>query len=427
MLFNSYTFLFLFLPAVLAGTFALARYRASYAVAWLVFASLFFYGWWSPRHVLLLVASIAFNYAAGEAIAKRGGKGSDDAFVIMWGAIAVNLAVLGYFKYAGFLVANVDALFGASMRMEAIVLPARHLVLHFHADRLSGRRLPRIPCDYGVVHVRAVRQLLSAPHRRPHSASPRDDAAVRGGDELPARTPRIWRRGSRSSPSAFSRRRSSRMASLLMRARYSIRPRAATHRGASRRGRRAVAFGLQLYFDFSAYSDMAVGLSKMLGIRMPINFESPYKATSIIEFWRRWHMTLSRFLRDYVYIPLGGNRRGIVRRYANLVVTMLLGGLWHGAAWTFVLWGAVHGAFLAVNHGWVRTRSRLPAGPSWVNSLGAGVGAVLTFVAVFGAWTIFRADDLPSALSILRGLCRTERPRPSSIRADGDRRDRALP
>jgi D-alanyl-lipoteichoic acid acyltransferase DltB (MBOAT superfamily) len=166
----------------------------------------------------------------------------------------------------------------------------------------------------------------------------------------------------------------------------------------------AISFGLQLYFDFSAYSDMAVGLSKMLGIRLPVNFESPYKATSIIEFWRRWHMTLSRFLRDYLYIALGGNRRGAARRYANLVVTMLLGGLWHGAAWTFVLWGAAHGAFLAINHGWLAVRGRFAPGPGWLNRIGSAIGAVLTFMAVFGAWAIFRADDLPSALRILRGL-----------------------
>ncbi len=176
------------------------------------------------------------------------------------------------------------------------------------------------------------------------------------------------------------------------------------HRAAWKRGSAPLAFGLQLYFDFSAYSDMAVGLSKMLGIRMPVNFESPYKATSIIEFWRRWHMTLSRFLRDYLYIALGGNRRGEARRYTNLIVTMLLGGLWHGAGWTFVLWGAAHGAFLAINHGWLSLRRRFPPAPAWINRTGGAIGAVLTFGAVFGAWAIFRADDFPSALRILRGL-----------------------
>ena len=121
----------------------------------------------------------------------------------------------------------------------------------------------------------------------------------------------------------------------------------------------ALAYTLQLYFDFSGYSDMAVGLSRMFGVKLPLNFDSPYKATNIIEFWRRWHMTLSRFLRDYLYIPLGGNRKGQVRRYASIMITMLLGGLWHGAAWNFVLWGGLHGLYLMINHAWRRFRDPL--------------------------------------------------------------------
>jgi hypothetical protein len=142
----------------------------------------------------------------------------------------------------------------------------------------------------------------------------------------------------------------------------------------------------------------------MLGIRMPANFESPYKAKSIIEFWRRWHITLSRFLRNYLYVPLGGNRRGTARRYANLLFTMLLGGLWHGAAWTFVLWGAAHGVCLAINHGWRALRGRFRRGPAWFTRIEIALGALLTFVAVFSAWVLFRAQDLPSALLILRGI-----------------------
>jgi hypothetical protein len=149
---------------------------------------------------------------------------------------------------------------------------------------------------------------------------------------------------------------------------------------------------------------MAIGLSKMLGVRMPVNFHSPYKAKSIIEFWRRWHVTLSRFLREYLYFALGGNRRGTIRRYANLLATMLIGGLWHGAAWTFVIWGGVHGGLLALNHGWRSMRRRMPAGPRWLRRAGAWSGGILTFVAVFAAWVLFKAQDLPSAVAILRGM-----------------------
>jgi len=154
----------------------------------------------------------------------------------------------------------------------------------------------------------------------------------------------------------------------------------------------AIAYGLQIYFDFSAYSDMAVGLSYMLGFRLPLNFYSPYQATSIVDFWRRWHMTLSRFLRDYLYIPLGGNRKGPLRRYTNLMLTMLIGGLWHGAGWTFVIWGGLHGLYLTINHVW---NSYSPFSlPTWV-------GRVLTLAAVMVAWVFFRAESFQSASAIV--------------------------
>jgi D-alanyl-lipoteichoic acid acyltransferase DltB (MBOAT superfamily) len=163
-----------------------------------------------------------------------------------------------------------------------------------------------------------------------------------------------------------------------------------------------LAYTFQLYFDFSGYSDMAIGLSRLFGIRLPLNFHSPYKADSIIEFWRRWHMTLSRFLRDYLYIALGGNRHGPLRRYLNLGATMLLGGLWHGAGWNFVIWGALHGTYLMLNHGWVALAGRLSftrTGRMWHVT-----GIVLTFIAVCFAWVFFRANDLPRALSIIAGM-----------------------
>jgi D-alanyl-lipoteichoic acid acyltransferase DltB (MBOAT superfamily) len=160
----------------------------------------------------------------------------------------------------------------------------------------------------------------------------------------------------------------------------------------------ALAYTFQLYFDFSGYSDMAVGISLMFGVFLPLNFNSPYKATSIIDFWRRWHMTLSQFLRDYLYIPLGGNRHGSLRRYLNLMVTMLLGGLWHGAAWTFVVWGALHGAYLCINHAW---NYLMPPAPPRLAGAAGLVSFLLTFLAVVVAWVFFRADSLTAALDIL--------------------------
>jgi len=157
-----------------------------------------------------------------------------------------------------------------------------------------------------------------------------------------------------------------------------------------------LAYTFQIYFDFSGYSDMAIGISLLFGIALPINFNSPYKALSMIDFWRRWHISLSNFLRDYLYIPLGGNRRGEFWRYLNVIVTMLLGGLWHGASWTFVIWGGMHGCFLAVNHFWRRWRKAgLP---------NKHLGWLLTFVCVVFAWVSFRATSVESALRIYRAM-----------------------
>jgi D-alanyl-lipoteichoic acid acyltransferase DltB (MBOAT superfamily) len=154
------------------------------------------------------------------------------------------------------------------------------------------------------------------------------------------------------------------------------------------------AYTLQIYFDFSGYSDMAIGLALMFGLRLPLNFNAPYRASSIRDFWRRWHMTLSRFLRDYLYIPLGGNRCGALRQATNVIATMLLGGLWHGANWTFVAWGGLHGAALAVNHVWQGRGLRLPPPIAWA----------VTLLFVMACWVLFRAADFATAGDVLLSM-----------------------
>jgi D-alanyl-lipoteichoic acid acyltransferase DltB (MBOAT superfamily) len=163
-----------------------------------------------------------------------------------------------------------------------------------------------------------------------------------------------------------------------------------------------LAYSGQLYFDFSGYSDMAIGLARMFGVRMPMNFNSPYQARDIIEFWRRWHMTLSRFLRDYLYIPLGGNRHGEARRYLNLFLTFLIGGFWHGASWNFVVWGALHGLYTCVCHGWKAIRIKL--GWTTPGRLAGALGMILTFLAVIVSWVFFRADGFATAGKILASM-----------------------
>src|SRR5690606_37678422 len=165
----------------------------------------------------------------------------------------------------------------------------------------------------------------------------------------------------------------------------------------------AFAYSLQLYFDFSGYSDMAIGIARMFGIRLPLNFNAPYRATSIIDFWRRWHMTLSRFLRDYLYIPLGGSRKGPRRRYVNLMTTMLLGGLWHGAGWTFVIWGGLHGIYLVINHVWRNLCARVGLGGRSTLP-GRLLAGSITFLAVVVAWVFFRAESFHGAMAVLNGM-----------------------
>ena len=166
-----------------------------------------------------------------------------------------------------------------------------------------------------------------------------------------------------------------------------------------------LAYSLQIYFDFSGYCDMAIGLSLLFGILLPFNFDSPYKATSIVDFWRRWHITLSRFLRDYVYIPLGGNRFGRKRRYLNLLLTMLLGGLWHGAGWTYLIWGGLHGTYLALYHTWRSLLDRTPWLARASETTGYGIAAlVVTQCFVVMAWVFFRASSVKAAVRLLAAM-----------------------
>ena len=402
MLFNSYPFLLLFLPLVLAGCFALARWRQPAALAWLVLASLAFYGWWDVRYVPLLAASVAFNYCAGQAIAGRGGRAGRGAGLLLAAGVAANLALLGWFKYAGFFAAGLNALHDTGVRLGDIVLPLG--ISFFTFTQIAYLvDMYRDPVRYGfmpyALFVTYFPHLIAGPILHHREMMPQFAAA-------PALR---WDAGNLAAgatlfaiglfkKTVIADGIGPYAAPVFEHAAHGYAPSLLEAWGA------ALAFGLQLYFDFSAYSDMAIGLSKMFGIRLPLNFDSPYKAASIIEFWRRWHMTLSRFLREYLYIPLGGNRHGALRRYLNLFVTMLLGGLWHGAGWTFVAWGAAHGALLALNHGWRALRGRFAPGPGWIAGGERALGAALTFVAVFAAWVLFRAENLGSAVSILRGM-----------------------
>ncbi len=407
MLFNSYGFIFLFLPIVLLGFFRLARYSHTYAAAWLAISSLFFYGYWNPAYVGLLLGSIVCNYAFGLWIAKAGVQHATARKKhVLVAAITANLLLLGYYKYANFFLSSTNDLTSSSLSLGNIILPLgisffTFTQIAFLVDTYQGKVK-----EYNFVHyvlfVTYFPHLIAGPvlHHKDMMPQFARASTYRINWDFVATGLLLFTLG------------------LCKKVLFadSLAPFATAIFDGVRHGMvtdtlptiyeawcGAIAYTLQIYFDFSGYTDMALGIALMFGIHLPINFNSPYKATSIIEFWRRWHITLSTFLRDYLYIPMGGNRHGKLRRYINLFATMLLGGLWHGAGWTFVVWGALHGVYLTLNHLW---REFVAVGflhriPNW---LGALAGGVLTFIAVVAAWVVFRSDDIAQASTLLKAM-----------------------
>lgn len=392
MLFNSFEFLFLFLPATLAVYYLLRHWVAHHAaLIALTIASFVFYAWWDIRYLPLLAGSIIVNHVLGLLIARRGKQ--------PWLAVGIilNLASIGLFKYADFILGNINTIAGSDLPLPGFALPLAisfftFQQISFLVDVARKETKPAGWLGHGLF-VAFFPQLIAGPIVRHNQIAPqyedknrKDDLAENIGVGL----------------SIFSVGISKKV--LLA---DNFEPFAASAFGAAARGDEvglleawtgALCYTFQIFFDFSGYSDMAIGLARMFGYKLPINFNAPYRARSIIDFWRRWHITLSHFLRDYLYIPLGGNRQGQVRRAINLAVVMLLGGLWHGAAWTFVFWGALHGIAL----GWcnllnkLRPNGLLPGAP-WVS-------VACTFIFVVIAWVFFRASSFESAMLILQGM-----------------------
>jgi D-alanyl-lipoteichoic acid acyltransferase DltB (MBOAT superfamily) len=392
MLFNSYPFIFVFLPIVLAGYFLLGRSRDLAPVVWLAAASLLFYAVGNWQFVPLLVGSIAFNYFIGWLLIARQ-FGQRTRFAVLAAGVAGDLAVLGIFKYAGFFAANLNALLSTGFVVN-ILLPVgisfyTFTQIAFLVDAYRGN-VARYALPHYALFVTWFPHLIAGPilHHRDMIPQFESERTKRPDPHLILCGLIIFAIG------LFKKTCLADGIQPLVASAFAP--------GSSPSFDQAwigvLAYTFQLYFDFSGYSDMAIGISLMFGIFLPLNFNSPYKATSIIEFWRRWHMTLSQFLRDYLYIPLGGNRRGPVLRYVNLMITMLLGGLWHGAAWTFVVWGALHGAYLCINHAWSNFGPSVSPRFAPVASLAA---LLLTFLSVVVAWVFFRADSIASALLVL--------------------------
>ncbi|MGD9743380.1 MAG: MBOAT family protein [Dongiaceae bacterium] len=395
MLLNSYEFIFVFLPAVWSGYQLLIRYRPQLAIWWLSLASLIFYGYWNVAWLPILVGSTLVNYAIASALSSMADGGRRRTHLLVAG-LAFNLLLLGYFKYTNFLVDNLNAATGWALFVERIVLPIGISFITFQKIALlidSYRGLAgRFDFSRFVLFVTFFPQLIAGPIVHYKEMMPQ--FAHLGREKLASKLA--------VGLTIFSIGLFKKVVIADGAAPFADELFEGAAAGASpallESWIGAVAYGFQIYFDFSAYSDMAIGLAWIFGIRLPVNFASPYKATSIADFWRRWHITLSRFLRDYLYIPLGGNRRGRGRTYVNILATMLLGGIWHGAGWTFLLWGAMHGCFLVVHRLWREWRGA-PANPRH-----AWPARLLTFLCVTLAWVPFRAPDLGSMLEVYRGM-----------------------
>ena len=393
MLFNSPQFIFGFLPLVLAGFFLFGHFGwRRLAILWLGLASLVFYS--VDNTVLLLpliLLSTLFNFVIAQALT------ADWNRRWLWLGVGGDLLLLGVFKYSGLLLETVADLTSLPVPHPNIPLPIgisfyTFTQIAFLVDVYRGAAREYEPLNYGLF-VTYFPHLIAGPILHHREILPQfDDAEIY--------RPRLDCLAKGLAWFAIGLFKKVMLADSI--APFVDSAFASAAKGVAVDSANAwvgtLSYTLQIYFDFSGYSDMAIGLALLMGITFPLNFNSPYQALSLIEYWRRWHMTLSRFLRDYLYFSLGGNRRGPARRYVNLFATMVLGGLWHGASWNFALWGALHGLGLALNHLWRNTAARkgviLPSAACWVWTLG--------FVTL--AWVPFRADSFATTVIIWNGL-----------------------
>jgi alginate O-acetyltransferase complex protein AlgI len=395
LLFNSPIFLFAFLPLTLGGFYLLGWWRGrNAALIFLLAACLAFYACSSLFNFLILLISIVVNFLFGYAIAhfRLGSR----AWLI--GGMVLNLGLIGYFKYTGLVISSGNGILATSFFIPAVALPVGISFYTFEQISYLIETRQRKQSEPSLLRyslfVSFFPHLIAGPIIRPHQLLPQFSA--------PTFTQFSWRNFALGAAFLLLGLFKKTIIADKMAAYAS--PMFASAAGGGTPDfvsawSAALAYTFQIYFDFSGYSDMAIGLSLMFGIVLPFNFNSPYKATSIIDFWHRWHMTLSLFLRDYVYIPLGGNRRGPFRRHVNIMLTMLIGGLWHGANWTFVAWGGLHGIFLLVNHAWRNLR-----GQREESAIGRWIARVTTFLLVVLAWVFFRAESFETADRILDGM-----------------------
>ncbi len=391
MLFNSYIFVFLFLPLALAGYYGLNHFKL-YRISnlFLIGMSLWFYGYFNKSYLLIICGSILVNFLLSKMMAYWEQESNFKKFLLVLG-ICINTAVIFYFKYYDFFIENVNAVFGRSFGLKNIVLPLGISFFTFqqisymvdsYRGETKGYRLdeyalfvsffPQLIAGPIVLHSEMIPQFRDRNNRRmiPGNFSKGMYIFALGlfkkviiADTFGKAV--SWGFGTIETLSS--------MEALLV----------------------SFFYTFQLYFDFSGYCDMATGIGHLFNIKLPVNFDSPYKAASIVEFWERWHMSLTRFLRTYIYIPLGGNRKGKLRTYFNIMVVYLVSGIWHGANWTFILWGMIHGILNCLNRLFRRSWEKLGEITRWA----------VTFMTVNMLWILFRAEDIASAKLFIKKLC----------------------
>ncbi len=396
MLFNSFVFIFLFLPLTFLLYFGLNRLgHHQWAKGALVAASLYFYAFFNPSYLPIIIASVLVNYAVGAFIMRHNGAPLRTPPNISKLALAVgvlfNVGILGYFKYTDFFIENINALFGTGFLLTHILLPLgisffTFQQLAFITDCYRGKgTLPKF-LDY-CNFVTFFPQLIAGPIVLPEEMLPQFEAK----ENRRPRAKNIFDGLYIFSLGLIKKVLIADSIAVFANAGFAL---DLDHYTMAEAWLISLSYTFQLYFDFSGYCDMAIGIGRMFNINLPLNFNAPYRATNFQDFWRRWHITLNRFLTQYVYIPLGGSRRKEGRVLLNIALVFFISGFWHGAGWTFIIWGLCHGFGVIIRRQWHRRGYSMP---SWL-------GMFVTFFFINILWVLFRADNLGEAWVIIRSM-----------------------
>jgi alginate O-acetyltransferase complex protein AlgI len=385
LLFNSYEFIFVFLPITFFIYFYLNNQKLTEASkGFLVFSSLFFYSWWNILYLPLILGSMLFNFIIGNSLNKTS-KISKKS-LLTFGIIS-NIALLGYFKYTDFFIENFNLTFDTNTELLHFALPLAISFFTFQqiAYLVDSYRLETKEYDFVnyAVFVTFFPQLIAGPIVHHSEMMPQFSSVKTKVINYKNISIGIFI----FSIGLFKKVVIADTFAVWATQGFDV----ATTLNLFEAWATSLSYTFQLYFDFSGYTDMAIGLALLFNIKLPINFNSPYKATDIQDFWRRWHITLSRFLKDYIYIPLGGNRKGEFRTYYNLMATFIIGGIWHGAGWTFIFWGFLHGLALVIHRTWSKLGFKLWTWLAWL----------ITFNFINIAWVFFRAKEWDDAVKIL--------------------------